>query len=96
MPILDSVKAHRQQILSITNAHGAYNVRIFGSIAKGQDVPGSDLDILSDLAPEKSLLDIVAIKQDLEDLLGFKVDVVTQASLSPYLKSEILKSAVHL
>lgn len=96
MPIFEQVKTHRKQILDIAQLHGAYNVRIFGSTARGNDTPASDLDVLIELALGKSLLDIIAIKQELEDLLGLKVDVVTETSLSPYLRSEILRTAVHL
>jgi predicted nucleotidyltransferase len=59
---------------------------VFGSWARGEQQPGSDLDLLVDMEPGRSLLDFVAIKQDLEDLLGCRVDVVTERSLSPYLR----------
>lgn len=56
----------------------------------------SDLDLLVEMEPERSLLDLVAIKQDLEDLLGCKVHVVTEAAVSPYIRERVLKEAVHL
>lgn len=96
MPKLEVIKSKRDQILSIIREHGANNARIFGSTVRGEDDSSSDLDILIQLSPGRSLLDIIAIKQDLEDLLGCKVDVITEASLSPYLKDEILKTAVNL
>jgi hypothetical protein len=71
-------------------------VRIFGSRAREDSAETSDLDLLVEMKPNSSLLDLVAIKQDLEDLLGCKVDVVTESSLSPYIKDEILKEAVRL
>ena len=80
----------------IATEHGAHNVRVFGSLARGEDSPGSDVDILIELEPGRSLLDIVAIKQDLEDLLARKVDVVTEAALSPYIRDRILQEAVGL
>ena len=76
--------------------HGATHVRVFGSFARGDNRADSDLDLLIDLQPGRSLLDLVAIKQDLEDLLGFKVDVVTERSLSPYLRDAVFKEAVAL
>jgi hypothetical protein len=67
---------------------------VFGSFARGEDNPASDLDLLIDLEPGRSLLDIVAIKQDLEDLLGISVDVVTERSISPYIRDAVLREAV--
>ena len=67
-------------------AHGARNIRVFGSTARGEAHTGSDLDLLIMLEPGRSLLDLVAIKQELEDLLGCNVNVITDASLSPYLR----------
>ncbi|MBI4497877.1 MAG: nucleotidyltransferase family protein [Chloroflexi bacterium] len=90
------VKARREDILRIAASHGARTVYVFGSLARGQARPDSDLDILVELDPGRSLLDIVAIKQDLEDLLGREVDVVTEAALSPYIREQVLKEAVRL
>ena len=86
----------REQIRRISAQHGGANVRVFGSCARAQDGPASDLDLLVDLAPGRSLLDLIAIKQDLEDLLGRPVDVATERSLSPYVRESILKDAVPL
>ena len=86
----------RSEILHIASSHGGENVRIFGSRAKGTASRGSDLDILVRLAPGRSLLDLIAIKQDLEDLLGCEVHVVTEGSISPYLREQILREAVGL
>ena len=71
-------------------------MRLFGSAARGEAKKGSDLDLLVTMKERASLLDLIAIKQDLEDLLGLKVDVVTENSLSPYLREDILKEAVNL
>lgn len=90
------MESFRKEIIAIAKQHGASHLRIFGSVAKGLEGPKSDLDLLVKLAPGSTLLDIVAIKQDLEKLLGCKVDVLTEASLSPYLRDEILKTAVNL
>ena len=90
------LQARRVDILQIAARHGARTVRIFGSVARGEAGPGSDVDVLVNLNPGRSLLDIVAIKQDLEDLLGRKVDVVTEAAISPYIREHVLEEAVEL
>jgi predicted nucleotidyltransferase len=82
--------------LRITAAHGANNLRIFGSVSRGEATEKSDIDLLISLEPGRTLLDIVAIKQDLEDLLGCNVDVVTEDAVSPYIREQILKDAVSL
>ncbi|MBI4515207.1 MAG: nucleotidyltransferase family protein [Deltaproteobacteria bacterium] len=89
-------KAQRAEIARIAASHGARNVRLFGSHARGEPTPSIDVDLLVELAPESTLLDLIAIKQDVEDLLGCSVDVVTEAAVSPYLRDEVLKSAVPL
>ncbi len=64
------IQQKRLQVLEIARGHGARNVRLFGSVARGETTATSDLDLLIEMEPGRSLLDIVAIKQDLEDLLG--------------------------
>ena len=90
------LRGKRDEILQIAASHGARDVRVFGSMARGEAGPDSDIDILVKLDPGRSLLDIVAIKQDLEDLIGCEVDVVTEASISPYIRAEVLREAVSL
>ena len=83
-------------IREVAARHGASQVRVFGSFARGTQQNDSDLDLLVDLAPGRSLLDLIAIQQDLEDLLGRRVDVVTTRSLSPYFRDSVLKDAIPL
>jgi hypothetical protein len=90
------LQARRDEIRRIAACHGAHNLRVFGSTVRGEETADSDIDILIDLAQGRSLLDIVALKQDLEDLLGRHVDVVTNEAISPYLRETVLSEAVEL
>ncbi|HMA97004.1 MAG TPA: nucleotidyltransferase family protein [Polyangiaceae bacterium] len=81
------------EILRVARRHGANTVRIFGSRARGDHRPDSDLDLLVTLERNCSLLDVVANKQDLEDLLHYLVDVVTENGLSPYIRDGVLAEA---
>jgi predicted nucleotidyltransferase len=81
------------EIERVARSHGAQSIRVFGSRARGEAGADSDLDLLVRLEPGRSLLDLIAIKQDLEDVLHCSVDVVTEAGLSPYLRERILAEA---
>jgi predicted nucleotidyltransferase len=83
MAIDELLMEKRKDILRIARSHGARTVRVFGSVARGEAKPGSDVDVLVEMESGRSLLDLIAIKQDLEDLLSRKVDVVTEAAVSP-------------
>jgi hypothetical protein len=87
------LQARRQDILRVAARHGARNVRLFGSAARGEDRPGSDLDLLVDMESGRSLLDLVALGQDLEELLHRKVDVITDSSVHPAIRPHILADA---
>ena len=96
MGIDNILKDRRETILRVAASHGARDVRVFGSRVRGTARPDSDVDILVKLEAGRSLLDLIAIKQDLEDLLGCKVDVVTEAAISPYIREQVLNEAVVL
>lgn len=96
MNIDKEIKSKREDILRIAAKYGVQDIRVFGSVARGQSSADSDLDVLVKLKPGYSLLDIIAIKQDMEDLLGCEVDVVTEAAISPYIRETVLKEAVSL
>ncbi len=87
---------HRKAILEIASRYGARNVRVFGSVARGDRRPNSDIDILVDLDEGRTLLDHVGLWQDLEDLLNRKIDVVVSGGISPHLQNRILAEAVPL
>jgi|RifCSP16_1_1023843.scaffolds.fasta_scaffold181005_1 predicted nucleotidyltransferase len=90
------VSENAEAIRQIARIHGVTRLRIFGSRAEGAGTEKSDLDLLADFEPGRDLLDMVAFKQDLEALLGCKVDVVEEGALSPYLKERIIGQAVSL
>ena len=92
-PILEK---YREEILDLAERHGARNVRVFGSLARGEGREGSDLDLLVTLGEGRSLLDLVGLKQDLEDLVHRPVDVVTERALSPHLRASVLSEAILL
>jgi uncharacterized protein len=93
----DLLKAKRHEILQIAEKHGAYNVRVFGSVARGEATENSDIDFLVDYQLEKiSSWFPVGLIHDLEDLLKRKVDVVTAKSLHYFLKDRILQEAIPL
>jgi uncharacterized protein len=96
LPMSSLLDQYRAQILQLAAKHGARNVRVFGSTARGSATEGSDLDILVDLDDGRSLLDQVGLQQELEQLLGCRVDVVVEGGISPYLKERILSEAVPL
>lgn len=85
-----------EDIRRISAAHGAVNVRVFGSVGRGEQDASSDLDLLVDMTEGRSLFDLVALANELEESLGFEVDVVTEASVSPYMRERVLAEAVAL
>ena len=93
MGIDELLKEKREEILRIAAVHGARNLRVFGSVARGEADESSDIDLLVDMEPGRSLLDLAALFSDLSDLLGRKVDVVTEKGLYWLLRRRILKEA---
>lgn len=84
---------HRDAIRLIVARHNATNPRVFGSVLHGQDTDGSDLDLLIDITEETSLFDVGAIRTELTELLGIKVDVLTPGALPDRWKMDVLKEA---
>lgn len=83
----------RQEILAIARRRGAKNIRVFGSVSRHEARPDSDIDLLIDLEPGRSLLDAGGLAMDLQMLLGLPVDVVTEAGLRPRIRAGVLKDA---
>ena len=93
MTPMSLVRKNRDRIVSIATRHGARKVRVFGSALRGDARVDSDIDLLVDLEPGRSLLDHVGLWQDLEELLGRRVDVVVEGGISPHLERHILTEA---
>lgn len=87
------VKEKRAEILHIASRYGAHDVRVFGSVARGESERESDVDFLVELEDGRSLLDLGGLQMELEELLGCKVDVVTESGLYWLLRRRILKEA---
>ena len=93
MSLQKILQEKRQEILEIAAKHGAYNVRIFGSVARGEADEASDVDILVDAGPRRTPFFPGGLVVDLEALLGRRVDVVTEKGLRPRIKDRVLKEA---
>jgi predicted nucleotidyltransferase len=91
---LEKIRQNRDQILAIALKNGADRLRVFGSIARNEDRPDSDVDFLVTMLPGHDLLDMISLSQDLEELLHQKTDVVSEEEVSPYLRDRIFKEAV--
>ena len=96
MPLPEFLKARREDILRIAARHGAYNVRFFGSLVRGDATECSDVDVLVDVEQGRSLLDIGALSEDLKTLLGREVDIVTERGLRERIRRRVLQEAVLL
>ena len=82
-----------KKLIHILKKHGAKKIAIFGSYARGKQKETSDLDVIVEFKKRKSLLELVGIEQELEDHLGIKIDLLTEASISPYLIEKIKKES---
>ncbi len=82
-----------EKLKEILKKHGAVKVEIFGSYARGDANPESDLDVIVEFRERKSLLELIGIEQELEDALGMKIDLLTESSINPYLRERIKKEA---
>ena len=96
MTTQELLQGKRAEILRLAESHGARNVRLFGSAARGEAQPESDIDFLVEMEEGRSLLDLVGLWQDLEELLGRGVDVVEPEGLHWYIRERVLKEAVPL
>ena len=96
MAVEDLLKAKREEILRVCAKYGAYNVRVFGSVARSEADEQSDIDFLVEMEPGRSLFDLGGLQQELEQLLGCRVDVVTERGLKGRVRDQVLSEAVPL
>lgn len=96
MKLKDILRSKRAEIFAIATKYGASNVRVFGSVARGEEHPGSDVDFLMEIEPGRSLLDQIALMQELEGLLGCKVDVAEPETLHERIRDRVLQEATPL
>ena len=92
----ETLQQRREEIITVASRHRAVNIRLFGSVARGDDNAASDIDMLVDFLPGSSLLDQVALIQELSDKLQCKVDVVSTRALNPHLRDSILEESIQL
>jgi predicted nucleotidyltransferase len=93
MGVDELLKDRREDILRIAAQHGAHNVRVFGSVARGEARPDSDVDLLVDMEAGRSLFDLGGLLMDLQALLGREVDVVTDKGLRDRIRARVLREA---
>jgi predicted nucleotidyltransferase len=96
MSTLNVLQSRRVEILALAAKHGASNVRLFGSVVRGEDREDSDVDFLVDMQENRSLFDLIGLQQDIENAIGRRVDVLTPNGINRYLKDRILGEAAPL
>ena len=93
MSLYEDVMNKKDTIKKIAEVHGAQKIRLFGSVIRGEDTPESDLDLLVEFEPGRSLIDHIGL---IQDLLDRKVDVVTERGLNIYIRDQITQEAIFL
>jgi uncharacterized protein len=96
MTASDIVRERRQEILAIARKHGAFNVRVFGSVARGEADEESDIDLLVDLEADRSLFDLGALVVELNESMGRHVDVVTEHGIKQRMRDRVVREAIVL
>ncbi len=86
----------REEILAVARRYGAHDIRIFGSVARGDQNEGSDLDLIVRFDPDRSLFDHGGLLMDLEELLGVKVDIVSEGGMRPRFRDYVMNEVVPL
>lgn len=91
-----SLRRHRKALIELASRHDATNLRVFGSVARGDDTASSDVDLLVDLGPGVSLLGLIGLEIEMEELLGVDVDLIPASGLKPGLRDRVLAEAISL
>jgi hypothetical protein len=94
--LFDLLQENRDMILDIADKHGIQNIRVFGSVARLEEGPQSDLDLLVEFEKERSLFDMIRFKEEMEDLLDRSVDIVTENSIHWSMREDVLNGAIPL
>ena len=95
-PVGRRVRRHRNDLIAVAEARGVRNLRVFGSVARGEDRPDSDFDLLADLPADLSLLGLGRVEADLEAILGARVDLIPAADLKPGIRARVERDLVTL
>jgi uncharacterized protein len=95
-PVGRRVRRHRKDLVTVAAAHGVSNLRVFGSVARGEDRPDSDVDLLADLPPGLSLFGLSRLEADLEGILGTRVDLIPAADLKPGVRERVESDLIAL
>ncbi len=93
---INKLKEYKNDILRIALLHGAKNIKVFGSVARGEENQNSDVDFVVEMGKGKTVLNRIALMQDLKKLLGQEVDVVTYKSLREKIKNDLIRDAIDL
>ena len=91
-----ALRQHRRRLLDAARLRGVRSIRVFGSLARGEEAPASDVDLLVDLEPGRTLLDLAGFRRDAREILGAPVDVATLDMLKDRIRAEVLAEAVPL
>lgn len=94
MTAADALKRRRAEVLRLAAKYGATDVRVFGSVARGEADESSDIDFLVRMSPGRSAFDVGGLLMDLQDLFGRRVDVVTERGLRPRMRERVLREAI--
>jgi len=86
MPLREELHRRREEVLELAARHGVSNLRVFGSVVRGEDRPDSDIDLLADMAEDRGFADYLALVEELETLLARRIDLVLGRSLSPHFR----------
>ncbi|WP_017303230.1 nucleotidyltransferase family protein [Spirulina subsalsa] len=96
MNLPERLQEKREEILTLAAQYGASNIRVFGSVARGEADADSDVDFLVEMQPGRSLLDMGGLLMELQELLGCRVDIITEKGLRPRIRQQVLAEAIRL